>query len=239
MENWRVCVPPCQRASLRSSNKSHTQPSFNESFDESFNESFDDSFDESFDDSFDDSFDEVFDESFDDSFDDSFDESFNELVKDLFVDGVLIEKFCLFSPFIDSFNDWLNNSLIPFSFPTPSLRFFFIPISLPFLLSTLSSFTHPCTCHATGLNSISFPDVIAYRFTYSNLHHHLFLSLKLLPIPFKRHHEVRRSANRLPERHATRIPRVVQRIAVIIAVVHTRHDRFAHSVRGLRDQNQR
>ena len=101
MENWRVCVPPCQRASLRSSNKSHTQPSFNESFDDSFNESFDDSFNESFDDSFD----EVFDDSFDESFDDPFDESFNELVKDLFVDEVLIEKSCLFSPFIDSFND--------------------------------------------------------------------------------------------------------------------------------------
>ena len=231
MENWRVCVPPCQRASLRSSNKSHTQPSFDEVFDESFDDSFNESFNLVFDESFDESFDEVF--------NDSLDESFIELVKDLFVDEVFKEKFCLFSPFIDSFTDSFNNSLNPFPFPTPSLCFFFIPISLPFLLSTFSSFTHPCTCHATGLNSFSFPDVIAYRFTYSNLHHHLFLSLKLLPIPFKRHHEVRRSANRLPERHATRIPRVVQRIAVIIAVVHTRHDRFAHSVRGLRDQNQR
>ena len=231
MENWRVCVPPCQRASLRSSNKSHTQPSFDEVFNDSFDESFNEVFDESFDDSFN--------ESFDESFDEVFDESFIELVKDSFVDKEFKEKFCLFSPFTDSFTDSFNNSLIPFSFPTPSLSSFFIPISLPFLLSTLSSFTHPCTCHATGLNSISFPDVIAYRFTYSNLPHHLFLSLKLLPIPFKRHHEVRRSANRLPERHATRIPRVSQRIAVIIAVVHTRHDRFAHSVRGLRDQNQR
>ena len=60
-----------------------------------------------------------------------------------------------------------------------------------------------------------------------------------LPIRLERHHELRRVAARLPERHATPIPRLLQRIAVIIAVMQTRHHGLTKTVRGLGDRHQR
>ena len=60
-----------------------------------------------------------------------------------------------------------------------------------------------------------------------------------LPIRWKRHYKVCRTADRFPERHAVRIPRIVHRIAVVIAIVRARHDGFPHPTGHFGNQDAR